>query len=97
MELGFTLVALGAIGSVVAPQALARSNKDECIPRRTNKGIVLFYVVYGVSVAIAIIGALLLPAGVVVSLIALALLLPLTLQLTARAHNVALQKRGDTR
>lgn len=89
--LSIALLLVGVAGSVVAPQVLSHRNKGISIPRRNNQGIALFYVAYGVSVAAAIIGALLLPSGRVIVLLVLAIILPLPLQLTTRFHNAGLQ------
>lgn len=53
------LIAVGVLGAVLSPLLLSRANAREKIPRRENRWIVLFYVCYGLSVAVTIVGALL--------------------------------------
>jgi hypothetical protein len=52
------LLAVGALGAVLAPFVLARANPGQIIPRRENRWIVPFYVTYAVGVAAFIVGAL---------------------------------------
>ncbi len=53
------LIAVGVLGAVLSPLLLSRANSREQIPRGENRWIVGFYVCYGLSVAVAIVGALL--------------------------------------
>jgi hypothetical protein len=53
------LIAAGALGAVVSPLVLARANPRQKIPSKTNRGIVIFYAAYALSVALVIVGALL--------------------------------------
>lgn len=53
------LIAVGVLGAVLSPLLLSRANADRQIPRGENRWIAGFWVCYGLSVAVALMGALL--------------------------------------